>query len=466
MSGFASTLTSLNGLSALALDLEKHVPVEPEMRTAARKVAEMFELPTRPSEEELLRALRAFASWCDGGRGPSSDQWLLAPWICLQGQPRLLDREMFATELDRRIAAEKQPRLLRAMLHSYLRDWEDGSAATAKAGEVIRRELRRHSAAWAVRWRERATIVSLFEAKGVTERIADAAISSGGDVRQLLRDLGFTTELLTHSGLHHSLASTVTAKLSLELANNPSLSGATVSNLLAFLRQGNTLRFPALRVDLAELLLAPFATRDLANVQGKAALLLFFDELYGDPRSHAKAWAGISQNARRTITRWLARKALDLFFDILSATADPIWRWRKAFWLALERKGVIDEAWPVFGREALDWLARNAEQRRRVSAHARLTRAERKQSVMLMRIGQYVVAEWSHAGAVRIWGQDDERAPDLNRRIYTADEVREDCLHDQRHDGTERYSWQSELSDWLAKRIGVRVSINEMRPYG
>lgn len=465
MSGFASTLASLNGLAALAFDLEKHIPAEPVMRIAARRVADLFEMPTRPGEEELLRALQAFAAWCQGGRKPTADHWHLAPWVCLQGRPRLLDQEPFATEFGRRLAAERQPRLIRAMLHTYLRDWEEGASATAAAGRIIARELGRHTAAWAVRWRERGGPVSLFEAPGLTDRVVDAALAGGGDVRLLLRDLGFTTELLTQSGLHAPLAARLAARLSRELTTDRSLAGSTVSNVLSFLRTGGTLRFPGERVELAELLLAPFATRDLPNAEAKAALVVFFDELYGDPRSHPKAWVDISQDARRTITRWLARKALDLFFDILSATADPIWRWRKAFWLALERKGAIDDAWPVFGRQAVDWLARNPAQKKRVSFYATLSGAERKQSVMLMRIGGYVVAEWSHAGSVRIWAQDDARAPALGDYVYHADEVRADCLYDQRHDGTARYAWQSDLGDWLAKRIGVRIGINEMRPH-
>lgn len=465
MSGFASTLASLNGLSALALDLEKHIPAEPLMRRAARKVADLLEVPTRPGEEELLQALQAFAAWCEGGRRPSADQWLLAPWVCLQGRPRLLDRDTFATEFGRMLADERQPRLLKAMLHTYLRDWDEGASATETAGRMIGSELGRHSAAWAVRWRDRATRVSLFAAAGLTDRMVDEALAQGGDVRLLLRDLGFTTELLAQSGLHAPLGARLAVRLSRELTTGRPITGAAVSNALAFLRTGGTLRFPGERVELAELLLAPFATRDLANAEAKAALVLFFDELYGDPRSHQKAWVDISQNARRTITRWLARKALDLFFDILSATADPIWRWRKAFWLALERKGAIDDAWPVFGRQAVDWLARNPAQKKRVSSYATLTGAERKQSVMLMRIGGYVIAEWSHAGSVRIWAQDDARAPALGDFAYYADEVRADCLYDQRHDGTARYAWQSDLGDWLASRIGVRIGINEMRPH-
>lgn len=466
MSRFATTFASLNGLSALAFDLEKHVPAEPLMRAAARKVADLFEMPTRPGEEELLRALQAFAVWCEGGRQPAANQWPLAPWVCLQGRPRLLDREMFAAEFERRLTAERQPRLLKATLHSYLRDWEEGASATASAGRMIERELGRHSVAWAAKWRERAGRVSLFQSAGLTDRMVDATLAEGGDVRLLLRELGFTTELLAQSGLHSPLAARLAAKLSRELSTNSSLSGSAVANILGFLRTGGALRFPGERVELAELLLAPFATRDLPNAEAKAALVVFFDELYGDPRSHPKAWVDISKDARRTITRWLARKALDLFFDILSATADPIWRWRKAFWLALERKGAIDDAWPVFGRQAVDWLARHPEQRRRVSTHAKLVNAERKQSVMLMRIGGYIVAEWSHAGSVRIWAQEDARAPAIGDFSYYADEMRADCLYDQRHDGTARYAWQSDLGDWLAKRVGVRIGINEMRPHG
>lgn len=464
MTGFASTLATCDALSALSLDLVKHVPVEPAMRAAARKVADAFEMPARPGEEELLRALKSLGAWCDGGRAPSDADWHLAPWVCLQGSPRLMARQRFANELSSRMATERQPRLLKAILHSYLRDWEDAEATSA-VGAIISTAIARHRSPWAVRWRERGDKVALFETVGLVDRLAETVIGSGGDVRALFRDLGFTTELAAQSGLHAPLATRLAARLSRQLTAGSPPGQGMVSGVLGFLRTGGTLRFPGERVPLAELLLAPFATRDLRDADAKAALAGFFDELYGDPRSHPKAWVGTSQEARRTITRWLARKALDLFFDILSATADPIWKWRKAFWLALERKGAIDEAWPVFGRQAAEWLERHPEQRRRVSSRGKLLSAERKQSVMLMRIGGYVVAEWSHAGSVRIWAQDDARAPALGNLAYYADEVRAECLHDQRHDGTARFAWQSDLADWLAKRVGVRIGINEMRPH-
>ena len=82
-----------------------------------------------------------------------------------------------------------------------------------------------------------------------------------------------------------------------------------------------------------------------------------------------------------------------------------------------------------------------------------------------MRVGKYVIAEWSHGGSVRVWAQDDARAPRLGDSTYYADEVRADCLYDQRHDGAASYAWQNALNDWLAKRIGVRIGVNEMKPH-
>jgi hypothetical protein len=464
LTAFDKTLAGLRGLGALALDLEKHVPTVPAMQAAAQKVAESFELPARPGEEELLRALRTFAAWCDGGSPPSDADWILAPWVCLQGNPRLMTRARFAEQLANHLALERHARLLKAMLHSYLRDWEE-CEATRAVGATIAKEIERHRSPWALRWRERAGRVGLFQVPGLVGRLADEAVSANGDVRLLLRELGFNTELASQSGLHAPLAARLTKKLAGMLVAETPISPATVPGILGFLRTGGKLRFPGERVALADAILGPFATKDLRNLEAKMAIAAFFDEVYGDPRSHQKEWTGVSADARRTITRWLARKALDLFFDILSATADPIWRWRKAFWLALERKGAIDDAWPVFGRQALEWLDRHPEQRKRVSLHAKLLYAERKQSVMLMRIGGYVVAEWSHAGSVRIWAQGDARAPSLDDYSYHVDAVRADCLFDQRHDSTAGYVWQRALADWLAIHVGVRVGINEIRPH-
>lgn len=465
MTLFGDSLETFRGLGALSGDLLNHVPREVKMRAAARKVAETFDLPERPSEEELLQALGRFQTWCSGGSSPKDHDWRLAPWICLLGEPRLLSHKRFEAEFGRRLASERRPMLLKALIYSYLREFEEDAREVTQAGRLIALELARHQSPWADRWRERQQTIRLFETQGLVERLASKSLTENGDVRGTLRALGFTTELIAHSGLHEPLAIQLLNSLSLELRSNPDFSGEVVQQAIGFMRAGSKLRFPSHRVELADRLLAPFAHKELNNLSARASLMKFFDEVYGDPRSQRQMWLEVSADAKKTITRWLVRKALDLFFDILSATADPIWRWRRAFWLAFERRGLIDDAWPVFGREAREYLNEHPDKKKRVLANGELQGAQRDQSVMLMRIGPFVVAEWSHSGSLRIWNAgDDVRAPELGRGTYYADEVRADCLHDQRHDGTQHYAWQLALSDWFAQRIGVRISLGEVIP--
>ncbi|MFN3725245.1 MAG: EH signature domain-containing protein [Allosphingosinicella sp.] len=435
------------------------------MAGMAQRVLNMFELPAKPGDEELLKALRTFLSWCnDGATSPTPDDWLLAPWVALQGSPALLSRPMFAGQLRKLLQAERQPRLLGALIYSYIRDYEPASAALVLAGELIEGNLQRHDSRQAVRWRERTSEVRLFQPDGAHERVARRALEAGGDVKGLMRELGFTTELVTRSGFHEPVAESLANQLVRVLQASEEVAGETVAQVLSFYRLGSELTFPGRRAQLADALLAPFSHKELRNLPARAMLMQFFDELYGDPRSHKKRWIGVSQDAKKTITRWLSRKALDLFFDILSATADPIWKWRRAFWLALERHGVIDEAWPVFGREALEYVRKHPDKKAKIVASGQLQGAERRQSVMLMKIGKFIVAEWSHSGSARVWSEGDSRAPGLEKRFYSASDLREECLFDQRHDSTQTYRWQRELMDFFAPRIGVRVSVSEMRP--
>ncbi|GAA4019211.1 hypothetical protein GCM10022280_18700 [Sphingomonas swuensis] len=462
---FTKAIEGLKGCAAIAVDLPRHVIADTQMSAVRERLENLFELPVAPGEEELRRLLRLFIAWCEKkGRAPSDDEWSLAPWIALQGTPALITREPFGRHLEERLELERSPRLLRALIYSYIRDYRPGNPEAARAGDLISRNLTRHTSPVAIRWRERTSTVRLFEAVGAHRRIFTAALNNGGNVKSLMRELGFTTELVTRSGFHQPVAEVVATSLVAELTRNPEFPVEAVQQALSFLRMGSELTFPGLRVQIADTFLSPFAHKELRNLPARAALMQFFDEIYGDPRSHKKQWVGVSQEARKTITRWLSRKALDLFFDILSATADPIWRWRRAFWLALERHGAIDEAWPVFGMEARHFLVRHPEKKAKVVASGRLQGAGRRQSVMLMRIGKFVVAEWSHAGSARVWAEDDERAPQLQEPYYSAQELREDCLYDQRHDSTMAYRWQRELMDFLAPRIGVRVSVAEMRP--
>ena len=81
---------------------------------------------------------------------------------------------------------------------------------------------------------------------------------------------------------------------------------------------------------------------------------------------------------------------------------------------------------------------------------------------MVMKLRGFIVAEWSHAGACRIWSVNDSRAPAIGEPEYKATELREDCLFSQSHVGPMGGSWQLHLSRWISQRTGAPVPLSEL----
>ncbi|MBK6906521.1 MAG: hypothetical protein IPH08_05285 [Rhodocyclaceae bacterium] len=116
--------------------------------------------------------------------------------------------------------------------------------------------------------------------------------------------------------------------------------------------------------------------------------------------------------------RWFAGETLAHFFNLLSRTADDIWEYRKKFWTAYYQRGAISEAWFALGPIA------QALGRQQKLQFGDLSRAAQNQSVLIMKLGSFIVAEWSHSGACRFWNENDRLAPGLYRKVYFADDLR------------------------------------------
>lgn len=209
---------------------------------------------------------------------------------------------------------------------------------------------------------------------------------------------------------------------------------------------------------LAETLLLPFAqgggTSELTD-----RIKTFLVQHLGDPRFVSHTWQSVNDQARGVILSWLVKAALEDFFEILSATADEIWEYRRDFWSAYLDRGYIQEAWVILGTNA---SARARHNFHSGVTHARLVGASANQSVLLMRIGDLTIAEWSHNGKCRIWSQrtsQDKRVgvPQRYLREYRAEELRNAADFEQVHGGSNRATWQRKVHDYIRGRTNISL---------
>jgi hypothetical protein len=160
-------------------------------------------------------------------------------------------------------------------------------------------------------------------------------------------------------------------------------------------------------------------------------------EQYGDPRIHE--WPGLTgidgharrERCRSTIKRWLSIEYLDLFIEIIEETAvDRQFSPRKSFWLKYFEADLILDITLVLASDA-DKVARKAQQRMDHAEYMQwstLNGALSNQSVLLMRIGDLIIAEWSHSGAIRFWDVDNHSAPHFHMKSYYGHTLRNNSL--------------------------------------
>jgi len=192
--------------------------------------------------------------------------------------------------------------------------------------------------------------------------------------------------------------------------------------------------------------------------------------LFGDPRLEPGRWARMRET-ESTIRRWLTEQSLRQFLDVVDKVADKkMWRYRRAFWEAVYNEGLVSEAWVVFGTDGERTAKRVFGEKTSFGTFTRVGAkpVEKGHAVLLLRIGNGVVADWSHLGRCCIWSNfEDKGAPKLYQPRYNSNNVDisgglSDDVHSATfniaHTASENYNWQNKVSQKIHQMTGARVS--------
>ena len=214
---------------------------------------------------------------------------------------------------------------------------------------------------------------------------------------------------------------------------------------------------------LATALLKPWLDHDPTDVV-KKKIGDFCVEILGDPRFQGFNWTQVDEVVRTLLLRWLTGRTLELFFDVLKNTADSIWKHRQEFWTPFYRNGYITEAWVVLG----PYAHRYAQRRYQGSdlIYGLLSgKSDDGQSVLLMRMGDYLFCEWSHNGKLRVAPISAARAPKLYAKYYDADDLyfrseqfvsNTGTVHDGLpHLHSDKKWWQTMAASFISRNLGI-----------
>lgn len=196
---------------------------------------------------------------------------------------------------------------------------------------------------------------------------------------------------------------------------------------------------------------------------------------YQDPRLYEASWPIIpdvlgGNSAREkcidTVKQWHIFQSITLFFKLIGEVVedgdhDHQFPQRRSFWIDYFNKGLVSEAWVILGTKgtaAANRYKKAGDADFEKLSWANLTGAKNDQAVLLMKIGNITVVEWSHSGACRVWKKGDSRAPNFSRRRYDGSELRAEVDNHSKdrivHDSAGR--WRYKITQRINDYSGFR----------
>lgn len=445
-------------------------PLRPQSLTAdydRARGAMTAPLDRRPRENLAAVAARFLAA-IRSGRKPAIRDWNRAAWCLWTTMPAIAEEPAGLAAVLDRVAGSRRPRPYRQLASVYLAEF----APDRPELERIATSLRSGAEAAGEPWRKLQSRLGVFDGAPAPGRIARVALQNGTSVAAVLRATG-AAAIDARAGF---VEAGYRAGLNEIAGGRPNGAAAWIDRVRTFaLDESGRLAFPQHRAEVARALVMPLATQGLSEADTGLLCGVVLD-LFGDPRIRRGDWIGMDDIAA-VVKRWLVKASLRQFLDVVDRILDEEqeetqqrqWKYRRAFWYSVYNGGLIDDAYVAFESHGVDI----AERAFKDSAFGRLKRGDgqllRGHSVLLMKIGRSLVADWSHTGACNIW--DDMNvsdAPNLHKKEYFANDVRKEKNENTKkidlemngiysHDGTLNYSWQKRVAEHLFRITGVRI---------
>lgn len=454
MRGGAGLFDDIRRAVATVLRPPERFPKPQKVREAADKVTAMFEgEPKQPRSVDLERlAHKVWALWQkERHKGLAKLEYRelkYVPWVFYFKKPRPVaqDAELSAALLDTlargcRVALPRLP-------YVYLLGCAPGLAGTEK--------LRRAAHDFLVdcegkrsqiqRWKE--ALVLLFAPWG-PRNTARWLAEQGGDPVGTLSSIGISGQLLDGEFVRQVAREAVTAAAE-------SFPAHLDLSLKLLVDEGGRVRFQDVLREAASLWIPKADGHGSGEVRNR--LQRFFLKHLGDPRwpGERVRWTGVSEEARRIITRWLAREDITVFFEILSRAVDHrTWEYRREFWTAYLPH--IDATWVVLSPDVEAVIGPQVRERIASGACGEFTGSNQRRSMLAIEMKGWVFVEWTHAGSCRGWPKQEFPLV-LGEKTYRISQVT-GILPTYRvrvkHHGSENYRWQAQFSEWLHRNLGL-----------
>jgi hypothetical protein len=387
----------------------------------------------------------------------SKQLWHLPACLWSTTQPLAADASLIREYL--RTLADRRSRVAtKHLIFHYLLRFEPG----AEDREVIGSHLANAVQNWEWDWKRRHGRYGLFDARRGPRNVAQQALNDA-QPRTVLNDAGLSGTL---AASRYALACFQEAASQVQEGLPRRLERDLIRRLVELIGEDSNGKFGMPRAGkyFADAVLTPWQLNDPPEELRdyiRATLLKFLS----DPRVQPEEWNAVNSHAKAVMFRWLARASLDQFLAVVDQTA-PGHQWdnRRAFWSAYIDRDYVSDSWVAFapnGAARARELARERDDAGMLSFGA-LRGAAADQAVLLLRIGDLVIADWTHNGSLRIWRNADPQAPKVHEheRRYQATELRTVCGYSKRHVP----GWQQSAESFIRTHTGIRLMTAEYYP--
>lgn len=386
----------------------------------------------------------------------------LIPWALLQqiGDEPLFERPGAISIVFSWLLNNNRHQSIPGFIHAFLSEYPITSKSFTSLKNAIEALIEKSDSPKVARLKEWSQNVDLFSPT-VMNDFSKIAIEKS--LRECVSEYRLHRGLQFGSFFKVGLKSLLT-ELSGSLSSLKSIEQEKVIEDLisTFIDSNEDFVYPALRNDFVEgLLLSYQSAPPKKHLKDRIKKVIL--KHYGDPRISKARWVGVSEEAVGVMKAWMVENTMHDFFNLLShvaktdSTADNHWQYRKRFWNAYLKKGVIQEAWVALGpranQEARSFLSSG-------SSFATLSGGAQNHSSLIMVIGGVLITEWSHSGKYRLW-ERNLSGPTLYKRAYRRSELVSDSDYEGAHHSSDSGGWQYKLSTLIKDLTGISVSSRE-----
>ncbi len=428
--------------------------------------------PRNPREIAEIRNRLVDALNSDNFENMDFIAWRYSPF-CLEGSDGLIHNGLLLERYLRALALHVRARILRTLAGVYARTFAPGSLATT----LLARFLSERTEDMGRKWYTAARRFQLFVPGAAVELLADMLWKT-----ELPPTQGFAA-ILQQEGLPPGVAASALGRqalqkaLQLGTARGRRIDSLTIVDRIIGLTsdgQGGLAmqKHPEVIRGMTDALLLPFtATTATISDSIRSRIESHLLSQLRDPRLDRALWHPVDSDATTVMLGWLTEQSLELFLDIVDRVANRdedakrMWRMRGKFWRAYLRNRFIDEAWVVLGdngiREAQRiQLSTNSGPGKTLS-FARLTSSADKKNhiVLIMRIDNLIVVDWSHNGRCHLWLGENTRKPRMYQKQYGGPDLTSES--DEQYTHVAGGSWRDKVARTIYRATGRNVTYRD-----